>query len=460
MKTKVEKISDSVFIVRGAAADIGVNFERTFDVSYSGLQSSNLEDSHVPIGRGDKLLHTLHKISSESPNKWPLMKTKRDFLVAKGVEVKTVKRENGQKTSILGDDPETLDIEDFLEEIDYTGNLFKKAIDYVFSGRYYILMKLDLDGKVQVFDRVDVFHCRPIQLQQGEWRISRYGLNPNYGTGRYRANETVILPAFDRTNPLAYPVCIIDIMEVYPGQFYHPFGEWWGTVDWTEVTNKIPKFHKSGLDNGYNIKYHISVPDDYFKKDVYPDGMDEEKLKALVLDEIGDSLSGVDNVDKVLYTFHKVFTEGRYAESGIKITPLPNPMSDEAYTKILDTSNKMQVSGHRVLPVLAGIDTGGKLGGSGKELEAAANFQQGFLTYTDRYNLTSDFKILKKIMGWSRDKKLEFEDIRLYTYDVTPAAAAENPNNKQDKQEDPEEDPEDDTKEDVKPKQDKDADKK
>jgi hypothetical protein len=458
--SKAVKVSDRLYIVRGtkASGDIGVNFEQSYDAGYAGSETSNVMDKHIPIGKGDRLLHDLHKLASDNPTKWALLKTKRDFIMGQGVQVKTKERKNGKDDFVLQNDPETIQIEDFLEDIEYHENLLKKAIDYVFTGRYYILLKLNLSGKVESYERIDTFFCRPIQMQKGESKIMKYALNPNFGTRRFRPDESIPVPAYDSTNPTAYPLCIIDVKETYPGQIYHPFGEWWGTKESTEVSNKIPKFHNSGLDNGYNIKYHISIPDDYFKKDVYPDGMDEEKLKQTVLDEIGDSLSGIENVDKVIYTFHKVFTEGRFGESGIKITPMENPMSDDAYTKLLDSMNKVQASGHRVLPALAGIDTGGKLGGSGKELEAAANFQQGFLTHADRFLLTKDFYIIKKIMGWDRDKHLKFEDIRLYTFDVTPAGAVENKTSNPDPEEPEEEEETDETpKTNTKPKPKKDA---
>jgi hypothetical protein len=77
------------------------------------------------------------------------------------------------------------------------------------------------------------------------------------------------------------------------------------------------------------------------------------------------------------------------------------------------------------------VDTGSGLGTSGKELESTANFQQGFLTFSDRDLLLEDFQILKKIMGWSRNKVLVFKDIKLYTFDVTPAGADSNETTKQ-----------------------------
>ena len=133
----------------------------------------------------------------------------------------------------------------------------------------------------------------------------------------------------------------------------------------------------------------------------------------------------------MLYTFNKVFTDGKFYESGIKITPLPNPMSDDAYMKVLTSMTQISTSGHRLLPSMVGVDTGNGLGTSGKELEATANFQQGFLTFSDRELLLEDFQILKKIMGWSRNKVLVFKDIKLYTFDVTPAGSESNPTTKQ-----------------------------
>ncbi|RAI76010.1 hypothetical protein HMF3257_20840 [Spirosoma telluris] len=192
------------------------------------------------------------------------------------------------------------------------------------------------------------------------------------------------------------------------------------------MANKIPKFHDSGLDNGYNLKYHISIPDDYFDRE---DQTEEEKeaLKAQVLQQMGETLAGIENTDKALVTFHKVDINGKEI-SGIKIESLTNKMSDDAYTSLFNTANIAQASGHGVLPVSAGIDTGGKLGGSGKELEAAANYQQNFLTYVDRFILLTPLRIVKAINGWEADMEFDVRNIQLYNYDVTPTSSGSNPN--------------------------------
>lgn len=426
----IEKLSSKVYVLKGKQADVSVGFGLGMDVAYSGMKATASKKAiHVPLGEKDETLHKFHAMASESAIKWPLMRTRRDFIVGKGIEILTRTVKDGKKVFEYVEDPETESIEMFLESIGYFKNMRPKALDLVFSGRYIIKMTLGLGGKIEKFERVDAFHCKPVRMLENETRVTKYHLNPNFGTKLFKPENSVEVPAFDSEDPTKFPVCIIDIMDQMPGQVYHPFAEWWGTENWTGVTNKIPKFHSAGLDNGYNIKYHISVPDDYFAKENYPEGMDEEKLKQQVLDDMGDSLSGVENADKVLYTFHKVLTEGRYAESGIKITPLPNTMSDDAYTKLHTAALGVDASGHRVGPATAGIDTGGGLGTSGKELEASANFQQGFTTQNDRALLIEDFNIIKKIMGWSRNKVAVFEDIVLYTVDSTPTNSPGNPNN-------------------------------
>lgn len=428
----LRRLSKNTYVVSNAKIATGVAVTFGGDASYSdqtGSRSGGVGE-HVAWGEKDRKLHELHELVSASPNKWRLIKTRRDFILGGGLQVRTRMVENGEEVFKLIDDAETQLIEDWLDASGYNKILKAKTMDYCYSGRYFLKIVLGLDLKPENIERVDVFHCRPAKMEEGDSRIKKYILNGNFGTKHFKKADNVELPAFDPENPTAYAVSILDVRESFPGQVYHSFMEWWGTEGWTKVANKIPLFHESGLENGYNIKYHISFPDDYFVREEYEEGMDEEKLKEQVLGEMGDALAGVENADKVLITYHRLLADARFAESGVKITPLENKMSDDAYTAVFNVANIAQASGHGVLPVTAGIDTGSKLGGSGKELEAAANYQQGFMTFADRALLLEDLYHIKKMMGWSRNKHFVFKDIRLYTFDVTPSAAAENPNSK------------------------------
>lgn len=422
----VDKISKNVYVLTNPRIETSV--EVVFgDATYSDQKAKTGVGEHIAWGEKDQILFDLHKLASDSPNKWPLMKTRRDFLLGLGLQVVTRSIENDKFVYKVVDDEETWKIMDWLEQSNHSTLMKKKAMDLIFSGRYFLKVINQLDGGVK-FEHVQIFHCRPCKMEKGESKISKYVLNGNFGTKFFKKTENAYLPAFDPENPKKFAVSILDVKDYWSGMVYNTFGEWWGTKGWTEVGNDIPQFHKSGLKNGYNIKYHISIPDDYFSKDEYSEGETEETLKKRVLDEMGEALSGVDNADKTLYTYHKVIAEGRYAESGVKITPLKNEMSDDAYTKLFTTANQVQATGHRTLPTLAGIDTGGKLGGSGKELEVSANYMQNFLTHSDRELLIEDLLIAKKMYGWDSNKFFRFENIEMYNFDTTPKDATQNQN--------------------------------
>jgi len=119
---------------------------------------------------------------------------------------------------------------------------------------------------------------------------------------------------------------------------------------------------------------------------------------------------------------------------GVEIIPLKNEMTDDAYVKLYNTAKSAQASGHGIMASLAGVDTGNGLGSSGKEIEVTARFQQGFRTNSDRQLLLRPMMIQQQINGWDREIQFWFEDIEVYTPDVTPKKAGINQNEKSDEQ--------------------------
>jgi len=427
------KISQNVYALRfpnspnqaSALVTIG---NTTTDAAYSGSSAGfgfGLKGTFIPRGQKDTLLFDFHRLVTESPNKLRLIKTRRDFVIGLGVYTYKKALDPLTKKSI---EEEVFNpaFDAFSDRISFEDVIAQAGIQQSFANDVFVKMTLGLDGKIESYQVIDCFQIRIRRPFTGETKIMEYIINPNFGTTRYRSADNVNYPAFEEKEPIKFPVAIIHLRDKLPGQEFYQIADWWGTADWTKVANKVPKFHDSGLDNGYNIKYHISIPDNYFQKEGLNED-EQEKLKEDTLNAMGDSLSGIENVDKVLYTFHGVDGQGREM-GGVKITPLANPMSDDAYTALFHTANIAQASGHGVLPTLAGIDTGGKLGGSGKELEVAANYQQGFMTHNDRRLLLKLATIANKIEGFDPTIKFGFRNIQLYTPDVTPVAAGANPN--------------------------------
>lgn len=404
---KVTKITDKVYVIPNAIIEFGDS--RVRDVGFSNDKGYGLKGDHVPWGEKDSILHEMHALCCSNPTKWRLMATRRDFVIGKGLKV----------------EPETPYIKEYFKRFDLHELLSDAALQLEFCSRFFVKITLAIDYSIADIELIDVFHCRPREKQDGESKVSAYIINGNFGNKKYRKKNDIVLPAFDFKNPKKYVVSILDVWERLPGQVYHPFGLWWGTKGWTKVANKVPDFHESGLDNGYNIKYHVSIPDNYFEGDGLTKE-EEEELKNEVCAVIHETLSG--KTDSVLFTFHAIDVNGKEI-SGVKVTPLKNYMSDDAYTTIFNTANSVQASAHGISPILAGIDTGSKLGGSGKELEVAANYLQAFLTLPSRKKLLRLIEAIALIEGWSSDLKFEFENVKLYNYDVTPANADTNLNN-------------------------------
>ncbi|MBO9638780.1 MAG: hypothetical protein J7576_11455 [Siphonobacter aquaeclarae] len=426
MKPKIRQITDRAYTIQYNKRSAALVTFGTGDAAYSESAGggSGSRGEHVQWGPKDEQLAKMHRLASESPNKWRLIKTRRDFLAGLGVYV-----HKGEKSTEVGfpfKPVEDLAFEAWREETNFDLEFVTMCLQYAFSGQAFVKLTLGTGKKLEAVETVDAFKIRIQKPKPGDTEIAGFVFNANFGTKAYKAADNEFIPAFDRKNPTANPVCILHLKDNLPGQDYYAFADWWSTEEWTRVANKVPKFHSSGLDNGYNIKYHISIPDDYFNREGL--GKDEQDvLKDETLQAMADTFAGVDNADKVLVTFHQNELIGGKAMPGVRITPLDNKMSDDAYTTLFNTANVAQASGHGVLPALAGIDTGGKLGGSGKELEAAANYQQGFLTYVDRLILLEVVRVAKRLNGWDAALKFDIRNISLYTYDVTPGGSASNP---------------------------------
>jgi hypothetical protein len=425
----IRKLGHNFYAIRGGNIGAVVTFGNA-DTSYAPKSAnSGSRGDFVPWGEKNDQLGLMHQLASDSPNKWELVKSRRNFVVGRGVYTHNEEKA-GQGSDTLFIPRKYPEFEAWRKLAGWDRVWIRLNFQYAFSSNVFLKFVFGTDRKLATIEVIDAFKIRVRKLAANETRISAYIFNANQGTKAYKKADDVIIPAFDPADPTKFPICILHLRDDIPGQDYYSFAGWWSTAKWSKVANKIPDFHDAGLDNGYNLKYHISIPDDYFvRDDQSPE--EEEALKQETLKSMSDTLAGVDNADKAFVTFHKLDVNGKEI-SGVTIKPLDNKMSDDAYTKLFQTANVAQASGHGVLPSLAGIDTGGKLGGSGKELEAAANYQQNFMTYVDRFILLEPLRLAQVLNGWPDDMQFDVRNVQMYNYDVTPSKDGSNPNSNAD----------------------------
>ena len=91
MNKERRKIADNVYSVRyrpGASAVVtfGNDANRTVDAVETGnARAYGLRGEHIVRGTDDGVLNRLHKLASDSPNKWQLIQTRADFLHGLGI---------------------------------------------------------------------------------------------------------------------------------------------------------------------------------------------------------------------------------------------------------------------------------------------------------------------------------------------------------------------------------------
>ena len=339
-----------------------------------------------------------------------LITTARDFLLGSRLGVFSRTVQNGKIVVEPVIDPE---MEDWYESIDGDATLQSLAYNLETFANYFAGFSL-ASGKV--VEGIQSFDC-PITraVVTTKPRPEKYVLHHDFR--QFRADQAQVLPAYDRLNPTKYGEFILHGRDWTPGQKYYDCPPWYGTSKWTEVSNKIPRFHSSGLDNGYNLKYHIKIPLGYF--DQFGEPEKKKKAELDLMANMNEMLAGTENTDKVFVSKFAVDALGK-ALPGWEIQPIENKMSDKAYDSVNQQANIAHTSGHGIDPSLAGIDTGSKLGGSGSEKRISYQLHIAVRTPVKRKILLQTFKAAHKIMGFNPEHQFGFEDIDITTIAENP----------------------------------------
>lgn len=381
--------------------------------------------AYVKRGENDDRLLQMHRIATESPNKWAILSTKASFIGGWGLRLfdRTIFERKEVFVPFFSDG---FDI--FCERLNL--DLYHQAACYQLAFGNELNVKITLDDslkKVASLEVIDSNDIRAVKPLKGETSIKSYVLSSKFGFSKsVKKEECVTLPAFDYSDPLKYPVSIIRQIKQIPMQKFNGLAEWWGTANWAEATNEVPKYYKAAFRNGFFVTHHISFPDDYFDED----GDTEEEIEAAkkkTLSDIADTLSGIDEANKILVTFNKFSTDGKNGLKEVKVTALENPIKDEAFITMFKAGNEVQAQGHQMPGNLAGINFGSG-GSSGKEIIAEADYLQDYLTYFDRTMICKPITIAKRIENLEPKYVVGIKRMESYTVDSTPKASPANPN--------------------------------
>ena len=359
--------------------------------------------THIRWGQYDNLPLQKMKLLQNSPNKMQLVITARDFVIGGGLGV--FKKKPDLETGEIALKPfYSPAIESWLRRNRIYKYLNESAFQQGFSGNVFTNISYNPRLKEANLNVVDQFICRLAKPKTEGTPITAFKINPRFGLQIYNTNDTATsaVPGYDPSDPLRFLESIWHGKDCIPGQPHYGFKPWWFTESWTQITDLIAQFHINGLKNGYNIKYHIRIPEEYYDK--LGDTIEERELAKDTLQKNMDKwLAGVENVNKAMVTHYLAEKYGEGKTAGIEIIEMKNNLPDDAYTKLFDTANIAQAGGHGILPALAGINVGSTLGNSGDQLRVAARFQEDYRTENDRHILTEPIRFAADMMGWDDD---------------------------------------------------------
>jgi hypothetical protein len=409
--SNVERVGEDFFVLRGAGAVVQFTNNKGADINFSTTSTLKQGDLRiVPWGANNLQPQDMLKLVFGNHIKPQLLLTSRDFLLGAGLGV--FKR-NAVGGKIVMEPVIDLEMEGWLDEMDAPFVLNSTAFNLEYFGNYFTNIVLNSSKKVE--DMVP-FDCTMVRAQETlQRKPERYYLHPDWAN--FKAADVVTRPAYDRKNPTKYGDFLYHGRDWTPGQKYYDSPAYWGTRKWTEVSNKIPTFHSKGLDNGYNLTYHIKIPRDYFLQ--FGDKKAQEAAEDEILNSMDDLLSGVENAGKVFVSKFGVDNAGKPIP-GWSIEPIENKMSDTAYESVNSQANIAHTSGHGIDPSLAGIDTGSKLGGSGSEKRISYQLHIALRTPTKRKILLEQFNVARKLMGFNPEHQYGFNDIEITTLAEDP----------------------------------------
>lgn len=404
----------------GALVELSGRRDAAYGVT-SSFQAKNDYLDHVRWGAADNQPNTIAHVIERNNQVRGQLDTLRDMLYGTGLGFFKRVIENG-KVSLV---PFT---DDRLEEWADATNLQAYAIasinQFVQNANSFTRLVYD---PVNTWHELEVSDCFVTRIgKPGQYGVFEYHTNPYFGEGTFfDKNATEKIPVFD---PKALPgeqaiVTMYHGKADMPGNPFYSYPSWWCAIDWIELANLIPLFHKSGLKNGYNIKYLIKMPQDYFNKEGERT-LDAKEVKSKWSNwgnNLSSWMSGTNNVNKSMIIKYLRGQDGKMLDN-IDVIPMKNEMSDDAYSKVWEMSNVSISNAMGLMPTLSGVNPG-KGNDSGSQIRVMADYQQHFRTAVPRHVITKPILLALRAMGY-KDVVPAFKDVQITTLDANPNGVA------------------------------------
>lgn len=207
-----------------------------------------------------------------------------------------------------------------------------------------------------------------------------------------------------------------------PGFLYYPPATWHSSELWMKVSNAIPLFKASGMENDMVVKNHVKIPANYFALQAPDNAEEQKKIEKDFYAQLDEFLVGEQNTRKSITTFYPVDPITGKELAGVQIIPIEDKTNYEAHLTDDERATSAICSAHNINPTLANILINNKLS-SGSEIRNAFEIYTGLYSYTFRQLAVKPLYIVKRINKWNPKIKFGFRDIKLETLDINPTGS-------------------------------------
>jgi hypothetical protein len=430
---------DDIMLVPGAS--LLVHFEPKRAKTAMGIYNASGQEHAIVFWGGNNSLPEEREYIISNNNIVPqLLRTKRDLIIGGGLMCYRERYEDkGDKVVRIIDEelipPAFMDWMEENEEMH--GGLEEMANDLLKHGNYFVQCGLTKGGE-PTFIKPHTARAVRAERQDKAGRIPNYWVHGAWGkvSSTQRLEEQINpikIPAYHpRRDHRQQPTFMMQGADKLLGGPYYYDPHYAGSSIWIKVANAIPHFHLSNLENGFNIRYLIKVPEDYFMRSLSEDKRKDtakvrehiQHAKKKFKDTLNSFLAGVENAGRGLIVTKHIYKNLQKEWPELEIVPLEVDLKDESMLKLFDSSNQASTSAHGIPPVLAGLATGAKMT-SGSEVRNLYNFWQISAAPVPRRILLKPYRWAWKKMGLDPTLKLGFRNTQLITTDKSPTGINE-----------------------------------
>ena len=335
----------------------------------------------IPRGERNNMPEEIRTLLEKSNIASPTLERKKNLLFGDGLMAYEMDFETGIPIRKWVEDD---DIKGWLDSWDVDTYLDNILTDFFSENKYYSMFvrnrgpRNGSSGMINRLEHKMNFESFP------EWPDSKGEINNIY-IGSYSKLSVFNLkryPAYEPEDPFKHPRSISYFNNYTYGRKKYSPPSYQGAINWINVGANVPIILLSLDDNMLTLKYHIKSPKSYWdakREDLKTEAKlanvkyEEEMLEQLkddMFSDIGDMLSGVDNVGKFFDSEYVVNQYGKL--EGWEIEAIDMKVKDfiMAELAIAKRSDLEIASGMGLAPSLSNLSMDGNLSSGSEQLYA------------------------------------------------------------------------------------------